>query len=152
MAGLYFEDFAEGQVYQHAVRRTVTETDHVFFTTLTHDTTPEYLDEEYARTTPLGTRRVNDIYTMALVCAAHVTELTLGTTVGNLGWDEVRYYEPVIIGDTLRSETRVMALRESRKWPTAGIVTFEHSGHNQRDELVVVARRVALMMRRPVAA
>ncbi len=149
MAGLYYEDFAEGQVYQHAVTRTITEVDHLLFTTLTHDSERRYLDEEYAKTTPAGTRMVNDVFTMGLVCAACVTDLTLGTTLGNLGWSEVTYPAPVALGDTLHSQTRILALRESAKWPNAGVVTFEHSGRNQRNEVVVIAVRVALMMKRP---
>lgn len=149
MAGLYYEEFVEGRVYKHPVTRTVTETDNLLFTALTHNTQPLHLDEEFAKTTPYGTRLVNSIFTMGLVCGAHVTELTLGTTLGNLGFKDVTFPAPVRIGDTIRSETRIISKRESKKWPNAGIVTFEHTGYNQFNKVVATVIRAGLMLKRP---
>jgi acyl dehydratase len=152
MAGLYFEDFVEGHVFRHPVTRTVTEVDNLLFTALTHNTQPLHLDEEFAKSSPYGTRVVNSVFTLGLVVGVQVTELTLGTTLGNLGFENVRFPAPVRIGDTVRSETRVVGKRESRKWPNAGIVTFEHTGFNQREEVVAVIGRAGLMLKRPAKA
>lgn len=151
MAGLYFEDFVVDQVFKHPVTRTVTETDNLLFTALTHNTQPLHLDEEFAKATPFGGRLVNSVFTLGLIVGLPVTELSLGTTLGNLGFDDVRFTTPVRIGDTLRSETRIVSKRESKKWPTAGIVHFEHTGYNQRNEMVAVVGRAGLMMKRPVS-
>ncbi|MDO8280909.1 MAG: MaoC family dehydratase [Burkholderiaceae bacterium] len=151
MAGLYYEEFVVGQVFKHPVTRTVTETDNLLFTALTHNTQPLHLDEEFAKTTPFGTRLVNSVFTLGLIVGLPVTELSLGTTLGNLGFEDVRFSAPVRIGDTLRSETLIVSKRESKKWPNAGIVNFVHTGYNQRNEVVATIGRVGLMMKRPVA-
>ncbi|MGE0797541.1 MAG: MaoC family dehydratase [Lautropia sp.] len=152
MAGLYYEDFVIDQVFKHPVTRTVTETDNLLFTALTHNTQPLHLDDEFSKNTPFGTRLVNSVFTLGLVVGLPVTELSLGTTLGNLGFEDVRFPAPVRIGDTLRSETRILSKRESAKWPGAGIVRFEHNGYNQRNELVATIKRAGLMMKRPVPA
>src|SRR6516164_5562800 len=149
MAGRYFEEFAVGQIFVHEVRRTVTDMDNILFSTLTHNPAAIHLDHEYSKTTEFGKPLVNSIFTLGLVVGLSVQDTTLGTTVGNLGWEEVAFPAPVFAGDTIRSETTVLALRESKSRPTQGIVTFEHRGFNQRDDLVCRCRRVALMMRRP---
>ena len=148
----YYEDLEPGDVYRHAVTRTVTETDNLMFTCLSHNDQPLHLDEEFAKNTMYGTRVCSSLYTLALVNGVTVRDLTLGTTLGNLGYEEIRFPNPVRIGDTLRSETTILDRRESKKHPSAGIVWFEHVGYNQRDEVVVRAKRAGLMMKRPEAA
>ena len=150
MAGLYFEQFTVGQTFQHAVRRTVTEMDNLLFSAMTHNPAALHLDEEYCRTqTEFGQRIVNSAFTLGLIVGISVGETTLGTTVGNLGWDEVRFPKPVFHGDTLRVESEVLELRDSKSRPDNGIVIFAHRGFNQRDELVASCKRSALMMRKP---
>jgi len=150
VAGLYYEEMEIGQLFRHPVTRTITETDNLLFCAMTHNTQPLHLDEEFSRATPFGSRLVNSVFTLGLVVGLPVTELTLGTTLGNLGFENVRFPAPVRVGDTLRSETRILTKRESKKWPNAGIVTFEHTGWNQRDEIVAVVGRAGLIMKRPV--
>ncbi|MGH3589035.1 MAG: MaoC family dehydratase [Pseudonocardia sp.] len=152
MAGLYYEEFEVGAVIRHAVTRTVTETDNLLFTTLTMNPQPLHLDEEFAKSSIFGTRIVNSVFTLGLVAGLHVADLTLGTTVGNLGFEDVRFPKPVLIGDTLRVESEVLDKRESRSRPDTGIVALEHRAFNQRDELVCRLRRSALMKRREDAA
>jgi acyl dehydratase len=150
MAGLYFEQFTVGQTFQHAVRRTVTEMDNVLFSAMTHNPAALHLDEEYCRTqTEFGQRIVNSAFTLGLIVGISVGETTLGTTVGNLGWDEVRFPKPVFHGDTLHVESEVLELKDSKSRPDNGIVIFAHRGFNQRDELVASCKRSALMMRKP---
>lgn len=152
MAGLYFEEFNVGQVFRHAIRRTVTEADNVFFSALTHNPAALHLDEEYCRSeTEFGQRVVNSAFTLGLMVGISVGDTTLGTTVGNLGWDEVRFPKPVFHGDTLRIESEVLELRASRSRPQNGIVIFQHRAYNQRDEMVAICKRSALMLRRPSA-
>ena len=152
MAGLYFEQFERGQAFRHDIRRTVTETDNVLFSAMTHNPAAIHLDAEYARTTEFGKPLMNSAFTLGLVVGISVSDTTLGTTVGNLGWDEVRFPKPLFAGDTLHVETRVLDIRASRSRPANGIVVFEHLGFNQRDELVCSCKRSALMFRLPAAA
>ena len=149
MRGLYFEEFEVGRVYKHAFTRTVTEMDNVLFTSLTMNVAPIHLDEEHAKTTIHGKRLVNSLLTLALVNAWQVPELTMGTTLGNLGYEEVRFPKPVFHGDTLRGETTILSKRLSQSRTDSGIVTFEHRGYNQRGELVCICRRAGLMMTMP---
>jgi acyl dehydratase len=150
MAGLYFEEFQLGQVFKHAIRRTLTEADNVFFSALTHNPAPLHLDEEYCRReTEFGRRIVNSALTLGLMVGISVHETTLGTTVANLGWDEVRFPKPLFHGDTIRVESEVVELRDSRSRPHNGIVVFEHRAFNQKDELVARCKRSALMLRKP---
>jgi len=152
MAGLYFEEFSVGQRFAHAIRRTVTEADNVLITALTHNPAALHLDEEYCRTqTEFGRRVVNSVFTLGLLVGISVHDTTLGTTVANLGWDEVRFPRPVFHGDTLRAETEVHEVRASRSRPENGIVVFIHRAYNQRDELVASCKRSALMLRKPGA-
>ena len=150
MAGLYFDELSVGQVFRHEIRRTITEADNVWFSAVTHNPSYLHLDEEYCRTeTEFGTRIVNSCFTLSLMVGISVGETTLGTAVANLGWDEVRFPRPVFHGDTIRVETEVAELRESRSRPDAGIVTFIHRAFNQRNELVASCRRAGLQKKRP---
>ena len=152
MAGLYFEEFEEGQVFEHAMSRTVTEMDNVLFSALTMNPQPLHLDAEFAKKTEFGERIVNSLFTLGLVIGISVSETTLGTTIANLGMSEVRFPKPVFHGDTLRVRSIVRAKRKSRSRPDAGIVEFEHQGINQRGETVAICRRAGLMMCRPSSA
>ncbi len=149
MAGLYFEEFSEGQVFEHALSRTVTEMDNVLFTALTMNPQPLHLDAEFAKTTEFGRPLVNSIFTLGLVIGISVGDTTLGTTIANLGMTDVRFPKPVFHGDTIRATTIVIATRRSRSRVDAGIVEFEHQGLNQRGETVAICRRAALMKMRP---
>ena len=149
MSGLYFDEFKIGQVFNHAITRTVTETDNLLFTTLTHNPQPLHLDVEFVKQTEFGQRLVNSIFTLGLVVGLSVGELTLGTTVGNLGFEKTEFPKPVFIGDTITAETEIIEVRESKSRPQWGVVMFEHRGINQRGEIVVKARRAGMMRRKP---
>lgn len=149
MPGKYFEQFVLNEVFQHSLRRTVTETDNVMFCALTHNPQPLHLDAEYAKNTEFGERVVNSLYTVALACGVSVEDTTLGTLVANLGFDEWKFPAPVFHGDTLRTETEIVAKRESGSRKDAGIVTFEHRVFNQKETLVARFKRIALMKRLP---
>lgn len=150
MAGLYFDEMQIGQLFRHEIRRTVTETDNVWFSAITHNPAYLHLDEEYCRTqTEFGQRLVNSAFTLALMVGVSVGDTTLGTAIANLGWDEVRFPKPVFHGDTIRVETEVAELRESRSRPDAGIVTFIHRAYNQRNELVASCKRSGLQRKKP---
>jgi acyl dehydratase len=146
MAGRYFEQFELNQKFRHDIRRTVTETDNVLFTTMTHNPAAIHLDAEYCKGTEFGKPLMNSVFTLGLMVGISVGDTTLGTTVGNLGWDEVRFPRPVFVGDTLHVETTVLEKRESRSRPDNGIVVFQHTAFNQRDEVVATCKRVALML------
>jgi acyl dehydratase len=150
LAGLYFEEFSVGQQFKHPIRRTVTEADNVFFSALTHNPAPLHIDAEYCRTnTEFGQRIVNSAFTLGLMVGISIGDTTLGTTVANLGWDEVRFPKPVFHGDTLHCESEVAELRASRSRPQNGIVIFIHRAYNQNDVLVAICKRSALMLRKP---
>ena len=153
MPGLYFDDLHVGQLFDHPIRRTITETDNVWFSAITHNPARLHLDEEYCREhTEFGQRLVNSCFTLALMVGISVNDTTLGTAIANLGWDEVRFPKPLFHGDTVRIETEVAELRESRSRPNAGIVTFVHRAYNQKDELVAQCKRSGLQLKRPAAA
>ncbi|MDE2133570.1 MAG: MaoC family dehydratase [Alphaproteobacteria bacterium] len=149
MPGLYFDDFAVGQKFDHAIRRTVTEADNIFFTAITHNPASLHLDEEYAKTTEFGARLVNSLFTLGLMIGISVHETTLGTAVANLGMDEVRFPKPVFHGDTLHVESEVLDLRESKSRRGQGIVVFAHRAINQKGEVVAQCKRTALMHKKP---
>lgn len=149
MAGRYYEAFEPGETIRHDVRRTVTETDNVLFSTLTMNPAAIHLDHDYSARTEFGKPLVNSVFTLGLVVGLSISDTTLGTTVGNLGWEEVKFPRPVFVGDTIRAETTVLDKRLSKSRPTQGIVTFLHRGLNQRDEMVCECRRLALMLRVP---
>lgn len=150
MAGVWFDDLQVGQRFDHAIRRTVTETDNVLFTTLSHNPAQLHLDAEYMKGSEYGQVLVNSCFTLSLMVGVSVGDTALGTAVANLGWDEVRFPAPVFIGDTLNIATEVLELRESRSRPDAGIVTFLHQAFNQRGELVASCKRSGLQRKRPV--
>ena len=153
MPGLYFDELVVGQKFHHALRRTITEADNVFFSCMTHNPALLHLDEEYCRTqTEFGRRLVNSALTLGLMVGISVGDTTLGTAVANLGWDEVRFPKPLFHGDTIRVETEVAELRDSKSRPNAGIVTFVHRAYNQHGELVAHCRRSGLQLKRPAAA
>ena len=145
MPGLYFEEFSVGQTFNHPIRRTITEADNTFFSALTHNPAALHLDEEYGKASDYGARIVNSVLTLGFMVGISVGETTLGTTVANLGWDEVRFPAPLFHGDTIHVESEVLSLRESKSRPTNGIVVFEHRCYNQKDELVGICKRSALM-------
>jgi len=149
MAGLYFEQFSVGQKFDHAIRRTVTEADNVLFSAMTHNPAALHLEEEDGKSTEFGQRIVNSLFTLGLMIGISVHETTLGTTVANLGMTDVTFPKPVFHGDTLRVETTVLEIRESKSRPTQGIVLFEHKAINQRGEVVAQCKRNALMHRLP---
>jgi acyl dehydratase len=153
MPGYYFEEFTVGQVFKHAIRRTVTETDNVLFSTMTHNPAPLHIDKEYMRkVSEFGEPLMNSFFTLGLIVGISIHDTTLGTTVANLGLEEASFPNPLFVGDTVHVETEVVAKRESRSRPTNGIVTFEHRGFNQRDVLVASCRRNVLMLRKPEKA
>ena len=152
MPGLFFDELTVGQTFQHAIRRTITEADNVWFSALTHNPALLHLDEEYCRTeTEFGQRIVNSAFTLGLMVGISVGDTTLGTAIANLGWDEVRFPKPIFHGDTIRVESEVAELRESKSRPNAGIVTFIHRAYNQRGELVGHCKRSGLQRKKPVA-
>jgi acyl dehydratase len=150
MAGRWFEEFGVGQVLDHEIRRTVTESDNVGFCSATYNPAAIHIDAEYCKSTEFGKPLVNSIFTLGLVIGLSVQDTTLGTTVANLGMTDTRFPKPVFHGDTVRSRTTVKAVRESKSRSNAGIVTFLHQGFNQRDEEVCTCTRQALMLRKPV--
>lgn len=150
MAGRYFDAFEPGDRIEHEIRRTVTETDNLLFTTMTHNPQPLHLDAEAARASEFGRILVNGTFTFALMVGLSVGDTTLGTLIANLGYDKLVMPKPVFIGDTLRARTEVIERRESRSRPDAGIVTFRHEMLNQRDEIVCQCTRTALLKRRPM--
>ena len=151
MSGLYYEDFEIGRRFEHKVHRTVTETDNLLFSALTMNPAALHLDAEYMKDTAYGKPLVNSVFTLGLMVGISIYDTTFGTTVANLGWEDVRFPKPVFVGDTLRIETTVLAMRESQSRKDAGIVTLGHKAFNQRNEEVASCRRVALMLKRPAA-
>jgi acyl dehydratase len=149
MAGRYFDEWQVGDRVAHAITRTVTETDNVLISTLTHNPQPLHLDYEAASKTEFGKPLVNSCFTFSLMIGVSVGDTTLGTLVANLGYDALKFPNPVFAGDTLRSETECIAVRESKSRPNAGIVTWAHRSFNQRDELVCECSRTALLLKKP---
>ena len=147
MAGRWFEEWAVGDRIDHPIRRTVTETDNLLFSALTHNPQPLHLDAEAARESEFGQILVNGTFTFALMVGLSVGETTLGTLVANLGYTDVAMPKPVFIGDTMRATSEVTAVKESRSRPNAGVVTWTHELVNQRDEVVCRCSRSALMRR-----
>jgi acyl dehydratase len=147
--GRWFEELTPGLVIDHAVRRTITESDNTFFSALTMNPQPLHLDHSFAEATEFGRPLVNSLFTLALLVGLSVHEATHGTTVANLGFEEIAFPAPVFHGDTIHAQTEVISARGSSSRPTQGIVVLEHRAYNQRDELVARCRRSALMHRRP---
>lgn len=149
MAGLWFEQFEVGMRFTHEVRRTVTDADNILFSALTYNPAAIHIDHAYAATTEFGRPLMNSLFTLGLVIGLSVQDTTFGTTIANLGMTDTSFPKPVFAGDTIRVETEVTALRPSKSRPGQGIVTFEHVGLNQRDEVVCRTVRNALMMAKP---
>lgn len=148
-SGKWFEEFVVGEVVEHAVTRTVTEADNVLFSCLTMNPQPLHLDAHFTAETEWGRPLVNSLFTLGLVVGISIPETTLGTTIANLGFDQVSFPHPLFHGDTVWVETETVAARPSASHPEAGVVTFEHRAYNQADELVCRCRRAAFMRRRP---
>ena len=149
MAGRYYEEWTVGDHVEHELRRTVTQTDNLLISTLTHNTQPLHLDAEAAAHSEFGQILVNGIFTFGLMIGISVSDTTAGVLVANLGYDKVVMPKPVFIGDTLRCDTTVTALRASGSRPDAGIVTFTHRLFNQRNEVVCQCLRTAFIRRKP---
>ena len=150
MAGRYFDDWQVGNRIEHEIRRTVTETDNLLFSVMTHNPQPLHIDVEAAKASEFGQILVNGTFTFALMIGLTISDTTLGTLVANLGYDQLVMPKPVFIGDTMRATTEIAELRESKSRPNAGIVVFAHELINQRDEVVCRCLRTALINRRPV--
>jgi acyl dehydratase len=148
MAGKYFDEWAIGDTLTHDIRRTVTETDNLLFTVMTHNPQPLHLDIEAAKASEFGQILVNGTFTFSLMVGLSVGDTTLGTLVANLGYDKLVMPKPVFIGDTLRAESEVVGVKESKSRPNAGIVTFLHRAINQRDEIVCQCERSALLKKK----
>jgi acyl dehydratase len=149
MAGRFYEDWTVGERIEHAIRRTVTETDNLLITTLTHNVQPLHLDAEAAAASEFGRILVNGVFTFGLMVGVSVADTTLGVLIANLGYDQLLMPKPVFVGDTLRGDTTVAELRDSRSRPQAGIVIFAHRMLNQRDEIVCTCLRTALIRKKP---
>ena len=149
MPGLWFEEFHEGQHFRHELSRTVTESDNMMFSLMSMNPQPLHIDFNFAKDTEWGKPLFNSMFTFAIMVGLSVQDTRLGTTIGNLGFSEVKFPAPVFHGDTLRAETRVLSLRESKSRPTQGLVEFEHLCFKQDDTLVGQCKRMALMRKRP---
>lgn len=148
--GLWYEELETGVRYQHAPGRTITEADNVLFTTVTMNTQALHLDAAWSDTQPpFNARLVNSMFTLATLVGLSVTQMTQGTTVGNLGFSDIAFPKPMFHGDTLYAETVVTEKRESKSRPGEGIVTFVHTGRNQHGDIVATATRKALMRKKP---
>ena len=150
MAGRYFDEWQVGDRIEHEIRRTVTETDNLLFSTMTHNPQPLHLDIEAAKASEFGQILVNGTFTFSLMVGLSVGDTTLGTLVANLGYDKLVMPKPVFIGDTLRAESEVIGLKESKSRPNAGIVTFLHRCLNQRGEIVCQCERSALIKKKDI--
>ncbi|MCE2487995.1 MAG: MaoC family dehydratase [Desulfurellaceae bacterium] len=151
MAGKHFEELNVGDIFHHQPGRTITETDNLLFTTMTMNPQPLHLDAEFSKKAEFGQRLVNSLFTLGLTVGLSVGDTTLGTTVGNLGFEEVKFPKPVFIGDTLYAETEVVEKRESKSRPQWGIVMFEHRATNQRGEVVMRCRRAGMLRKKEAA-
>lgn len=149
MAGRYYDDLEVGMVIHHETGRTITEMDNVLFCSLTLNTQPLHINEDFASGTQFGQRIVNGLLTMSLAVGISVADLTQGTIIANLGYENVSHPRAVFHGDTLYVETEIVAKRESKSRPDAGIITMKHIGRNQRGEVVVEVTRTALFLRKP---
>ena len=145
--GRFYEDFTVGDVYQHPLGRTVLATDNVWFTLLTQNTAPIHFDHHYAAQTEFGRPLVDSTFTLALVTGQSVTDISQNV-LANLGWDEVRLPHPVFEGDTIYSQSEVLAKRESQSRPNVGIVTVKTTGYNQEGQVVITFKRTIMVYKR----
>jgi acyl dehydratase len=148
MAGKFFDEWFVGEIISHEISRTVTETDNLLFSTMTHNPQPLHIDAEAAKKSEFGQILVNGTFTFALMIGLSVGDTTLGTLVANLGYDKLVMPSPVFIGDTMRATSEVVELKESKSRPNAGIITFQHELINQRDQVVCRCLRSALIEKR----
>jgi acyl dehydratase len=152
VAGLFFEDFEVGRTFDHPLRRTVTEMDNMLFSNMTLNPQPLHIDRHFCETqTEFGQPLMNSLFTLGLMIGISVNDTTVGTTIANLGMTDVRFPKPLFQGDTVHVTTEVIARRESKSRPDAGVVELEHKAFNQHDEMVAVCRRQAFMRKRPAA-
>lgn len=151
MQGKYFEELEVGMRFEHQPHRTITETDNLLFSTMTHNPQPLHIDAEFSKNTQHGQRLVNSLFTLGLVIGLSVGDTTLGTTIGNLGMEQTEFPNPVFIGDTIRATTEIVEKRESKSKPDRGIVWFKHQGINQRGEVVCDCLRKGMMLRQSTA-
>ena len=149
MPGLYLEEFEVGRVFAHSLRRTVTESDNVMFSCMTLNPQPLHIDFDFCEKSEWGQPLVNSLFTLGLAIGIAVNDTTVGTTIANLGMEEVIFPHPLFHGDTVHVETEVKAVRESKSKTDRGIVTFEHRAFNQNDVLVEICTRNAMMMKKP---
>jgi acyl dehydratase len=149
MAGLYLEQFKVGQTIKHPITRTITESDNILFSVMTHNPQPLHIDFDFASKTEWGKPLVNSLFTLGLMIGISVHDTTLGTTVANLGMTDTVFPHPVFHGDTIRVETEVKAVRESKSKPDRGIVEFEHRAFNQHGALVAKTTRQAMIRKTP---
>lgn len=149
MPGKYFDDLDVGMVIKHELGRTLTETDNVLFCSLTMNTQPLHINEDFASKTQFGRCIMNGIFTMGLVVGISVGDLTQGTIVANLGYENVQHPQPMFAGDTLYVETEIVAKRESKSSPDRGIITMKHVGRNQDGVVCIEVTRSALFLKRP---
>jgi acyl dehydratase len=152
MAGLWYEEFEVGRLYAHPITRTVTEADNVFFSCLTMNPQPLHIDRHFSAKTEWGQPLVNSLFTLGLMIGISVNDLTVGTTVANLGMTEVRFPAPLFHGDTVNVTTEVKGKRESRSRPEVGIVEFVHRAYKQDGALVAQCTRQAMMRKKPATA
>lgn len=151
MPGKYYEDLQVGERYQHSNGRTITEMDNVLFCSLTMNSQPLHVNEDFAAHSIYGRRIVNGIFTMGLVVGLSVSELTEGTILANLGYERVSHPQPVFHGDTLYAETEVLDKRESRSRPEAGLVRLRQTGRKQDGTIVLEMERTVLFLKRPAS-
>lgn len=149
MAGLYLEELKVGHVFQHTLRKTVTESDNMLFSVMTLNPQPLHIDFDFASKTEWGKPLVNSLFILGLMIGISVNDITVGTTVANLGMTDTTFPHPVFHGDTIRVETTVISVRESKSKPDRGIVEFEHRAYNQHGALVAKCTRQAMMRKKP---
>lgn len=149
MSGYYFEELEVGRVFEHELRRTVTETDNILFSVMTHNPQPLHIDRHFAAKTEWGQPLMNSFFTLGLMVGIAVGETTVGTIVANLGMTEVRFPHPLFQGDTLSAKTEVISKRRSKSRPDAGIVEFEHKAFNQTGDMVAICRRQVMVRLKP---
>jgi acyl dehydratase len=149
MAGYYFEELEVGRLFRHEIRRTVTETDNILFSTLTHNPQPLHIDREFSAKTEFGQPLMNSLFTLGLMIGISINDTTIGTIVANLGMTEVKFPKPLFQGDTVSVTTEVLGKRESKSRPNAGIVEFEHKAFKQTSDMVAICRRQVMVLKRP---
>jgi acyl dehydratase len=148
--GLHLEQFEPGQTFRHPIRRTVTETDNILFSTMTLNPQGLHIDFQASAEGEWGKPLMNSLFTLGLMIGISVHDTTFGTTVANLGMDEVVFPAPLFHGDTISVETEVLAVRASQSKPDRGIVTFQHRAFNQHGILVARCNRNAMILKTPL--